>query len=106
MRTEPCPNCGTELLRDDSPGLLVCGVCKEVVEFPSDLEGSINPAPDDSRWFGTTSEQEDAAALAQLQERVSRQAQEEPVEEGRPLSAVDLDRALADFERRRRYGDD
>jgi len=115
MRTEPCPYCTTELLRDDSPGVLVCGVCRKLVEFPADPEGGLNPKVGDRRWFGNEDERADVAELGLPEptlpeteyERLRRRVEQQQVElavghERSTLSEVELDRSLADFEHRRR----
>lgn len=96
MRTAPCPNCDREVMRDGAPGLLVC-TCGQVLEFVTDLEGELNPAPDDKRWFGTYGEREDMAELGIPEPRIpSRKViledLERRVEEQRTAEAKDEER--------------
>ena len=62
MKTEPCPRCKREVMRDGTVGLLVCS-CGQVLEIPTDLEGPIRPKENDKRWHGTQGEREDMAEL-------------------------------------------
>lgn len=113
MQTAPCPKCGREVMRDGAPGLLVCS-CGQVLEFVTDLEGGLNPAPDDKRWFGTKGEREDLrelglpeprllsrkAILEELERRVTEQrAAEAEAEERRAQQRAAYARLSLQFEK-------
>lgn len=116
--TAPCPKCGREVMRDGTAGLLVCS-CGQLLEIPSDLEGPLNPSPSDRRWFGNEDERADLwelglptpqlplnqqQAFDELKKRVEESREPVASEEQSPISDVERDRALAEFERRRREG--
>ena len=100
-------------MRDGAPGLLVCS-CGEILEFVTDLEGNLNPAPHDKRWFGTQGELEDLhelklpkptipsreVVLAELERRVEDMAvAEAEAEERRAEQRAAYARLTAQFER-------
>lgn len=111
MQTAPCPKCKREVMRDGAPGLLVCS-CGQVLEFVTDLEGELNPAPSDKRWFGTHGELEDMhelgiptpslpsrqQAVDELEKRVAElQAAEAEERERRIRQEAELTRLLAPY---------
>lgn len=115
--TAPCSKCGREVMRDGTAGLLVC-TCGQLLELPEDLEGPLNPSPEDRRWFGNEDERADLhelglptpelplsqrQALEQLRKRME-ELREPVTEPERHVTDVQRDRALAEFERRRREG--
>lgn len=107
-------------MRDGTVGLLVCGMCRKLVEFPTVLDGPLRPSPADKRWFGTDGEREDLvelglhapplperhAAIDEMHQRLAQQTDEPGSEDATLTDPVALDQNAAEFERRRRQLDE